>query len=400
MARKHGGLGRGLDALIPMRQEVEKAMQSADSEGVEILFADEDETDEPDIPQQETRFLKRFHQDLEEQPTRSDQEKIDVSRETQIKNARETQNDISGDIQTEAAGKLADKARANKENTNKEKANKEKANKEKSDAVIVRISEVEPNREQPRKKFDEEKLQELSESIKTYGLLQPILVQKRDDYYEIIAGERRWRAALKAGLKEIPVIVGDYSEKEILELSLIENIQREDLNPIEEAEAYKRLMDEFRLGQAEVAARVSKSRSAVANSLRLLKLEERVRKMVVDGQLSMGHARAILPVEDAERQYELAQKITEKQLSVRETEKIVKEMLKSGAEPDKSIVKIEKQEEDPSIAIIYKQIEERLQQSLHTKVSIQRKRNGHGKLQIDFYNSDDLEKIIDRLTDR
>ena len=259
---------------------------------------------------------------------------------------------------------------------------------------------MEPNREQPRKKFDEEKLQELSESIKTYGLLQPILVQKRDDYYEIIAGERRWRAALKAGLKEIPVIVGDYSEKEILELSLIENIQREDLNPIEEAEAYKRLMDEFRLGQAEVAARVSKSRSAVANSLRLLKLEERVRKMVVDGQLSMGHARAILPVEDAERQYELAQKITEKQLSVRETEKIVKEMLKSGAEPDKSIVKIEKQEEDPSIAIIYKQIEERLQQSLHTKVSIQRKRNGHGKLQIDFYNSDDLEKIIDRLTDR
>ena len=380
MARKHGGLGRGLDALIPMRQEVEKAMQSADSEGVEILFADEDEADEPGIPQPETRSQNRFRQESDQQPVRSDQEKKDVS--------RETQNNTSRDIQKESASII----------TNKEKA--EKSNKEKSDAIIVRISEVEPNREQPRKKFDEEKLQELSESIKTYGLLQPILVQKRDEYYEIIAGERRWRAALKAGLKEIPVIVGDYSEKEILELSLIENIQREDLNPIEEAEAYKRLMDEFRLGQAEVAARVSKSRSAVANSLRLLKLEERVRKMVVDGQLSMGHARAILPVEDADQQYELAQKITEKQLSVRETEKIVKEMLKSGAEQDKSIVKIEKQEEDPSIAIIYKQIEERLQQSLHTKVSIQRKRNGHGKLQIDFYNSDDLEKIIDRLTDR
>ena len=380
MARKHGGLGRGLDALIPMRQEVEKAMQSADSEGVEILFADEDEADEPGIPQPETRSQNRFRQESDQQPVRSDQEKKDVS--------RETQNNTSRDIQKESASII----------TNKEKA--EKTNKEKSDAIIVRISEVEPNREQPRKKFDEEKLQELSESIKTYGLLQPILVQKRDEYYEIIAGERRWRAALKAGLKEIPVIVGDYSEKEILELSLIENIQREDLNPIEEAEAYKRLMDEFRLGQAEVAARVSKSRSAVANSLRLLKLEERVRKMVVDGQLSMGHARAILPVEDADQQYELAQKITEKQLSVRETEKIVKEMLKSGAEQDKSIVKIEKQEEDPSIAIIYKQIEERLQQSLHTKVSIQRKRNGHGKLQIDFYNSDDLEKIIDRLTDR
>ena len=388
MARKHGGLGRGLDALIPMRQEVEKAMQSADSEGVEILFADEDEADDPGIPQPETRSQNRFRQESDQQPVRSDQEKKDVSRETQLKNSSEIQNETTRDIQKEPASII----------TNKEKA--EKSNKEKSDAIIVRISEVEPNREQPRKKFDEEKLQELSESIKTYGLLQPILVQKRDEYYEIIAGERRWRAALKAGLKEIPVIVGDYSEKEILELSLIENIQREDLNPIEEAEAYKRLMDEFRLGQAEVAARVSKSRSAVANSLRLLKLEERVRKMVVDGQLSMGHARAILPVEDADQQYELAQKITEKQLSVRETEKIVKEMLKSGAEQDKSIVKIEKQEEDPSIAIIYKQIEERLQQSLHTKVSIQRKRNGHGKLQIDFYNSDDLEKIIDRLTDR
>ena len=388
MARKHGGLGRGLDALIPMRQEVEKAMQSADSEGVEILFADEDEADEPDIPQLQTRSQNRFRRESDQQPVRSDQEKKDVSRETQLKNSSEIQNETTRDIQKEPASII----------TNKEKA--EKSNKEKSDAIIVRISEVEPNREQPRKKFDEEKLQELSESIKTYGLLQPILVQKRDEYYEIIAGERRWRAALKAGLKEIPVIVGDYSEKEILELSRIENIQREDLNPIEEAEAYKRLMDEFRLGQAEVAARVSKSRSAVANSLRLLKLEERVRKMVVDGQLSMGHARAILPVEDADQQYELAQKITEKQLSVRETEKIVKEMLKSGAEQDKSIVKIEKQEEDPSIAIIYKQIEERLQQSLHTKVSIQRKRNGHGKLQIDFYNSDDLEKIIDRLTDR
>ena len=338
MARKHGGLGRGLDALIPMRQEVEKAMQSADSEGVEILFADEDEADEPDILQLQTRSQNRFRRESDQQPVRSDQEKKDVSRETQLKNSSEIQNETTRDIQKEPASII----------TNKEKA--EKSNKEKSDAIIVRISEVEPNREQPRKKFDEEKLQELSESIKTYGLLQPILVQKRDEYYEIIAGERRWRAALKAGLKEIPVIVGDYSEKEILELSLIENIQREDLNPIEEAEAYKRLMDEFRLGQAEVAARVSKSRSAVANSLRLLKLEERVRKMVVDGQLSMGHARAILPVEDADQQYELAQKITEKQLSVRETEKIVKEMLKSGAEQDKSIVKIEKQEEDPSMA--------------------------------------------------
>jgi ParB family chromosome partitioning protein len=266
------------------------------------------------------------------------------------------------------------------------------------DAVTVRISEVEPNRKQPRKNFDDEKLEELAESIKTFGLLQPILVQKRDGYYEIIAGERRWRAALKAGLKEVPVIIRDYTEKEILELSLIENIQRENLNPIEEAQAYKRLMDEFGLGQAEVAQRVSKSRPAVANSLRLLKLEENVQKMLIDGQISMGHARALLPLEIPEEQLAVAQKIAEKELSVRETEKLVKELLKTGT--GKKEIKPVEQKEDPSIEIIYRQIEERLQQTLHTKVSIQRKRNGHGKLLIDFYNSDDLEKIIDRLTDR
>ena len=266
--------------------------------------------------------------------------------------------------------------------------------------LYIDINDIKPNSAQPRSVFDEEKLKELAGSIKANGVIQPLIVREGKTGYELVAGERRWRASRIAGLRKIPCIVRDFDDRQNAIVAIIENMQREDLNPIEEVEAYKRLMDEFRLGQAEVAARVSKSRSAVANSLRLLKLEERVRKMVVDGQLSMGHARAILPVEDADQQYELAQKITEKQLSVRETEKIVKEMLKSGAEQDKSIVKIEKQEEDPSIAIIYKQIEERLQQSLHTKVSIQRKRNGHGKLQIDFYNSDDLEKIIDRLTDR
>ena len=230
--------------------------------------------------------------------------------------------------------------------------------------------------------------------------MQPILVQKRDGYYEIIAGERRWRAALKAGLKEIPVIVRDYTAKEILELSLVENIQRENLNPIEESRAYKRLMDEFGLSQEEVAQRVSKSRSAVANSLRLLKLEENVQKMVIEGQITMGHARALLPLEIPEEQLKMAQEIVEKQLSVRETEKKVKEILSSGKKPEVEVTKTQQQEEDPSIAVIYKQIEERLQQTLHTKVSIQRKRNGHGKLLIDFYNSDDLEKIIDKLTDR
>ena len=346
MARKHGGLGRGLDALIPMREEVEKAMSSAESEGVEILFAD----DEEDIPVVEKK---------EKVPQAEN-----VSRET---------FSFKEDVKQEVI-------------------------KEKKEETPAEVKSPEINVDDLKDAVDDEKLEELAESIKTFGLLQPILVQKRDGYYEIIAGERRWRAALKAGLKEVPVIIRDYTEKEILELSLIENIQRENLNPIEEAQAYKRLMDEFGLGQAEVAQRVSKSRPAVANSLRLLKLEENVQKMLIDGQISMGHARALLPLEIPEEQLAVAQKIAEKELSVRETEKLVKELLKTGT--GKKEIKPVEQKEDPSIEIIYRQIEERLQQTLHTKVSIQRKRNGHGKLLIDFYNSDDLEKIIDRLTDR
>ena len=396
MARKHGGLGRGLDALIPMREEVEQAMKSADSDSVEILFADDEEDSEESFPSlfPETR---REKDDLRK-------EVKNVSRETseeKTQKPEQVRQLPESDEKQEQENKTP-KSRKTKEQDNKNRYAKEQPE-ESSDslknAVIVRISEVEPNREQPRKKFDDDKLAELSESIKTYGLLQPILVQKRDGYYEIIAGERRWRAALKAGLKEIPVIVRDYTEKEILELSLVENIQRENLNPIEEAIAYKRLMDEFGLGQEEVAQRVSKSRSAVANSLRLLKLEENVQKMVIDGEISMGHARALLPLEDPEKQLSTAKEIVDKKLSVRETEKKVKEILSSRDDTDTKKPETKQQEEDPSIAIIYKQIEERLQQTLHTKVSIQRKRNGHGKLLIDFYNSDDLDKIIDKLTD-
>lgn len=375
MARKHGGLGRGLDALIPMREEVERAMKSADSDGVEILFADDEEN------------VSDSAEAISAQAVDSEAE---IERPESVKQKAENRNVSRETNNTEVeVPKVFD--RSNKENRTSDNL---------KNAVTVRISEVEPNREQPRKYFDEEKLAELSESIKTYGLLQPILVQKRDGYYEIIAGERRWRAALKAGLKEVPVIIREYTEKEILELSLIENIQREDLNPIEEAKAYKRLMDEFAMSQADVAGRVSKSRSAVANSMRLLKLEEEVQKMVIDGKISMGHARALLPLEISQEQLALAQKIIEQQLSVRETEKIVKDTLKKGEKPEKQVIKPEEQEEDPGIAVIYKQIEERLQQTLHTRVSIQRKSNGHGKIQIDFYNGDDLEKIIDRLTDR
>lgn len=256
--------------------------------------------------------------------------------------------------------------------------------------TVVKISKVEPNRKQPRKNFDEDALQELSDSIKQFGLIQPILVQDRKDHYEIIAGERRWRAAKLAGLKEVPVIIRDYSEQEIMEISLIENIQREDLNPIEEAQAYKRLLTEFNLKQDEVAERVSKSRAAVTNSIRLLKLSDEVQQMVIDDMISTGHARALLAVENAEEQYSLAQRIFDEKLSVRDIEKIVKNMNKP-AKPAKKV------SEDASMEVIYRDIEEKLKQKLSTKVTIHSKGEGSGKIEIEFYSHDDIDRIMDLL---
>lgn len=257
--------------------------------------------------------------------------------------------------------------------------------------TVVKITKIEPNREQPRKNFDEDALQELADSIKQFGLLQPILVQDRKTYYEIIAGERRWRAAKLAGLKEVPVIIRDYTEQEIVEISLIENIQREDLNPIEEALAYKRLLTEFNLKQDEVAERVSKSRTAVTNSMRLLKLCDEVQQMIIDDMISSGHARALISIEDPEEQYNIAQKIFDEKLSVRDVEKLVKNLNK----PEKP--KKEK-EEDKSLEVIYQDVEEKLKQSLGTKVAIASKGNGSGKIEIEFYSHDDLEKIISLLS--
>lgn len=262
---------------------------------------------------------------------------------------------------------------------------------DKSSETIVKITQVEPNREQPRKNFDEDALQELADSIKQFGLLQPILVQDRKTYYEIIAGERRWRAAKLAGLKEVPVIIRDYTDQEIVEISLIENIQREDLNPIEEAQAYKRLLTEFNLKQDEVAERVSKSRTAVTNSMRLLKLCDEVQQMIIDDMLSTGHARALISIEDPEQQYMLAQKIFDEKLNVRDVEKLVKNLNKAE-KPKKEIL------EDKSLEIIYQDVEEKLKQSLGTKVEISSKGNGSGKIEIEFYNHDDLERIIELLS--
>ena len=325
MARKHGGLGRGLDALIPQSAPKTEEVQKKE-DAAEQIPADESEEN--------------------------------VSRETFAEEGDNLQRDRS--------------ERRRRETT-------------------LRVSQIEPNRSQPRKTFDEDALEELADSIRQYGLIQPIMVQKRDGYYEIIAGERRWRACMKAGLKEVPVIIREYDDQKIMELSLIENLQREDLNPMEEARAYKRLMEEFGLTQEEIAGRVSKSRPVIANALRLLKLDERVQAMVEQGEISMGHARALASVLIPEEQYLIALKIMEEHLTVRDTEKIIKNI---GKVPKKK----EPVQKDESLERIYRELENRLKSSLGTKVAIHTRGTGGGKVEIDFYTAEDLEKIIDRIT--
>lgn len=258
----------------------------------------------------------------------------------------------------------------------------------KTSEIMVKISKVEPNRSQPRKQFNEDALLELSESIKQYGILQPLLVSDKKDYYEIIAGERRWRAAKMAGLKEVPVLIKEFTNQEIVEISLIENIQREDLNPIEEALAYKRLMEEFQLKQDEIAERVSKSRTTITNSMRLLKLDERVQQMLIDDMISAGHARALLSITNMDLQAETAMKIFDNKLSVRETEKLVKSIMEP---PKKKKEPVYSTAEDA----IYESLQEKIRAIVGTKVFIQRKNNNKGKIEIEYYSKDELERIID-----
>lgn len=265
---------------------------------------------------------------------------------------------------------------------------KEALKADKTGEIYLKINEVEPNRDQPRKEFDEDALLELADSIKQFGVLQPLLVQKKDGYYEIIAGERRWRAAKLAGIKEVPVLIKEYTSQEIVEISLIENIQRENLNPIEEAMAFKRLLEEFNLKQDEVAERVSKSRTAVTNSMRLLKLSSRVQQMVIDDMISTGHARALLAIDDEEQQYIIASKIFDEKLSVRETEKLVKSL-----KTPKKEKKTEKQER----MFVYDDIIEKMKNIMGTKVNIHTKANGKGKIEIEYYSEDELERIYDMI---
>lgn len=255
---------------------------------------------------------------------------------------------------------------------------------------MMKIRLIEPNRNQPRKQFDEDSLMELAESIKLYGVIQPIIVCKKDSHYEIIAGERRWRAAKMVGLKEVPVIVKDYTEKEIAEISLVENLQRDDLNPIEEAKAYERLIKEYQLKQEEVAERVAKSRTVITNSLRLLKLSDKVQTMLMEGLITVGHAKVLLGISSKEQQEEIAEHIIDEKLSVRELENYIKAMSK----PKKNLSPSQKQLGNKEL---YHTLEEKMKECIGTKVHINRKEENKGRIEIDYYSADDLERIIEIL---
>lgn len=254
---------------------------------------------------------------------------------------------------------------------------------------MVSISKVEPNPDQPRKNFGEDELEELADSIKKIGIFQPILVQDKGDHYMIVAGERRWRAALKAGLKEVPVIIKNYTEEEITIIALLENIQRVDLNPIEEAQTYKKLIDTYHYKQDEVAEKVSKSRTAVTNSMRLLKLADEVQQLLIENVISSGHARALLAVDDKEKQYELAQRIIDEKLSVREIEKIIQDLNKPKKEKEKA---------KKELSFLYKDLEEKLKRNLGTKVTINAKDEKKGKIEIEYFSKEELERITDILS--
>lgn len=288
-----------------------------------------------------------------------------------------------------------DVVKENKEETEKKaKAEAKSAEEmdEKGRILMLKLDLVQPNKEQPRKTFDEEKINELAESIKNYGVLQPLLVQKNDSFYEIIAGERRWRAAKAAGLKEVPAVLKEYSKQEAMEISLIENVQRADLNPIEEALGYRQLIDEFGLTQEEIAVRVAKSRTSITNTMRLLKLDEQIQNMLVQGVITSGHARALLSLEDTQMQLKAAKEILDKKLSVRETERLVKRLQKEASGEKK-----EEKKKDETLALIYQDLEDRMKSVMGTKVSIHNKDKNKGRIEIEYYSEAELERIVEMI---
>lgn len=342
--------------------------------GLDLLIGDSDFQD------QERRNAERQMQSGERPSKRRAPAKKKENTETDVS----TESDGEMDHEPGPESDLEDNLNADKKVQDLSSTGEEPAPKAE---IEIDINRIEPNREQPRRNFDEDSLQELADSIRLHGIIQPLIVQKKDDYYEIIAGERRWRAARLAGLKEVPVVVKEYSDREIMEISLIENIQRQDLNPIEEACAYRRLIDEYALKQDEVAERVSKSRTAITNSLRLLKLDKRVQEMVIGDMLTSGHVRALLSIEDPDLQYQTAQKAFDEKMSVRDVEKYVKKLL--SPQPAKKT----QDELSEQLQVIYSDMEERMKSSIGTKVSIQPRSSAKGKIQIEYYSAEELERI-------
>ena len=369
---KRGGLGRGLDALIPDRKsdKLQKTVEESvelkeienkknENQGEQNSFSEEINTGEPNYSAQAAKEDSDMNYNLE-----SGSRVSDVS--------------FTQDLPMEESDQNSGMVQGSKSSGHEQ-------------VINMRISLIEPNRSQPRKYFDDSAISELADSVRQFGIIQPLLVQKKDDYYEIIAGERRWRAANKAGLKEIPVIVKNFSNQEAVEVSLIENIQREDLNPIEEAKAYERLVKEYGLSQEAVAGRVSKSRTSITNSMRLLKLDLNVQQMVETGELSEGHARAILGLPDQDAQKELAEQVIRERLSVRQTEKLVRDT----ARPKKAV---KEKKPNPEAEAILMDLAERLKTHLGTKVSIRPTGANGGKIEIDYYSYEDLDRLFDLLT--
>lgn len=421
--KRRGGLGKGLDSLIrdksTLSDSAKKKNSSDEKQNIEKSKMDSQmaverkqiQNNEPKTPENDTnKEIINENMDLNapndnfREPD-SIQENISVNTENEPQSSADVNPDVTGEVtvtnedtievstvsETEEPVNTDDSIEEVKtSDSDSSEEIKSSDELEKKDSVLtMKISLVEPNRDQPRKHFSEEGIEELASSIKQYGIIQPLLVQKHDDYYEIIAGERRWRAAMKAGLKEVPVIVKDYTSREAVEISLIENIQREDLNPIEEALAYDRLIQEFELTQEQVAGRVSKSRSSVTNSLRLLKLADDVRQMVISGDLSEGHARTLLGLPNEEMQTLLAERIIKEKLSVRDTEKLVKKLTSTTPKKTKA--------RDYQKEAILGNLSEQLKVILGTKVSITEKGKSKGKIEIEYYSDDELNRIFEML---
>lgn len=382
MAVKRGlNKAKGLSSLFPQNYSSVNHERNSDEEGSIEVKNEETIDDEPDNKESASQKTK---QNVKSGRKSTAKQKKTGSSES-ILSAKKDEKQKMVDVAVSPAEESTSSIQSVESDLSEQSINSETSG---TAVVEIRISEIVPNKDQPRTEFDETSLEELTESIRQFGVIQPLLVQKKGKYFEIIAGERRWRAARKAGLKTVPVVIRDYSEKETVEISLIENIQRQDLNSIEEAKAYRRLLDEFGMTQDEIAKRVSKSRTAVTNSVRLLNLEHNVQKMVMDGDLSAGHARALLGLSDPELQRKAAEEVIRGELSVRETELLVKELLKPKKEKREKKV-------NEQLEAVYHEMENRLTEQIGTKVRILHGRGKRGKIEIEYYSQDDLNRIID-----